>query len=121
MPILVTPTTRLLERILPVAMLVVAVVGAPVMIFAPQGLPRLRGLEKELGDVDDENAALAALLDKAAVSYRTVREADASAAAFAPRGVTFVPTTLPHDDVPTGHHFLATTLASSRLSRTPGR
>lgn len=61
--ILVTPTTRLLERILPVAMLVVAVVGAPVMIFAPQGLPRLRGLEKELGDVDDENAALRREID----------------------------------------------------------
>src|SRR3954468_22088307 len=58
MRILVTPTTRLLERILPVAMLVVAVIGAPVLIFSPQGLPRLRGLEKELGDVDEENAAV---------------------------------------------------------------
>jgi cell division protein FtsB len=63
MRILVTPTTRLLERILPVAMLVVAVVGAPVMIFSPQGLPRLRGLEKELGDVDEENAALRREID----------------------------------------------------------
>lgn len=63
MPILVTPTTRLLERILPVAMLVIAVVGAPVMIFSPQGLPRLRGLEKELGDVDEENAALRREID----------------------------------------------------------
>ena len=44
-------------------MLVVAVVGAPVMIFAPQGLPRLRGLEKELGDVDDENASLRREID----------------------------------------------------------
>lgn len=40
------------------AVLVVAVVGAPVLIFSPQGLPRLRGLEKELGDVDEENAAV---------------------------------------------------------------
>jgi cell division protein FtsB len=46
----------LLERVLPVAALVVAVVGAPVLIFSPQGLPRLRGLEKELADVDEENA-----------------------------------------------------------------
>ena len=37
----------LLERVMPVAVLVIAVVGAPVMIFSPQGLPRLRGLEKE--------------------------------------------------------------------------
>jgi cell division protein FtsB len=48
----------LVERVLPVAVLVVAVVGAPVLIFSPQGLPRLRGLEKELADVDDENADL---------------------------------------------------------------
>jgi cell division protein FtsB len=50
--------TLFLERVLPVAILVVAVVGAPVMIFSPQGLPRLRGLQKELGDVEDENAEL---------------------------------------------------------------
>jgi len=48
----------LAERVLPLAILVVAVVGAPLLIFAPQGLPRLRGLEKELGDVEDENADL---------------------------------------------------------------
>lgn len=49
---------KLLERVLPVAVLVVAVVGAPVLIFSPQGLPRLRGLQKELGDVNEENADL---------------------------------------------------------------
>jgi cell division protein FtsB len=70
----VTPTTRLLERILPVAMLVVAVVGAPVMIFAPQGLPRLRGLEKELGDVDDENAALRREIDSLKGSVGRLRD-----------------------------------------------
>ncbi len=50
--------TLLLERVLPVAVLVVAVVGAPVLIFSPQGLPRLRGLQKELADVEEENADL---------------------------------------------------------------
>ncbi len=50
--------TRLVERALPLAVLVVAVVGAPVMIFSPQGLPRLRVLERELGQVEDENAEL---------------------------------------------------------------
>ncbi|APR77241.1 Hypothetical protein A7982_02588 [Minicystis rosea] len=49
---------QLMERVLPVAVLVVALVGAPVLIFAPQGLPRLRGLQKELADVDEENAEL---------------------------------------------------------------
>jgi len=48
----------LAERVLPVAILVVAVVGAPVLIFSPQGLPRLRSLQKELADVEDENAEL---------------------------------------------------------------
>src|SRR5262245_28065515 len=50
--------TLLLERVLPVAVLVVAVIGAPVMIFSPEGLPRLRGLTKELADVGEENAEL---------------------------------------------------------------
>lgn len=49
---------RFLERTLPIAVLVVAVVGAPVMIFSPQGLPRLRELERELADVEEENAEL---------------------------------------------------------------
>jgi cell division protein FtsB len=48
----------LAERVLPVAILVVAVGGAPLVIFSPHGLPRLRGLEKELGEVEDENADL---------------------------------------------------------------
>ena len=50
--------TLALERVLPVAILVVAVVGAPVMIFSPEGLPRLRGLERELAQVEDETAEL---------------------------------------------------------------
>ena len=50
--------TRFFERVLPLAALVVAVIGAPVMILSPQGLPRLRGLEKELADVEEENADL---------------------------------------------------------------
>lgn len=50
--------TLFLERVLPLAVLIIAVIGAPVLIFSPQGLPRLRGLEKELGDVEDENAQL---------------------------------------------------------------
>jgi cell division protein FtsB len=50
--------TLLLERVLPVGILVVAVVFAPVMIFAPEGLPRLRGLTRELTQVEEESAAL---------------------------------------------------------------
>lgn len=50
--------TLLVERVLPVAVLVVAAIGAPVLIFSPQGLPRLKSLQKELAEVGDENAEL---------------------------------------------------------------
>lgn len=53
----------LAERVLPVAILVVAVVGAPVLIFSPQGLPRLRNLQKELAEVGEENAELRREID----------------------------------------------------------
>ena len=41
-----------------IAVLVLAVVVAPVMIFSPQGLPRLRSLGKELSEVEGENDEL---------------------------------------------------------------
>ena len=61
-----------------VAVLVVAVVGAPVLIFSPQGLPRLRGLEKELTDVNEENAELRR--DIEALRGRVARQKDDPAA-----------------------------------------
>jgi len=48
----------LVERILPIAILAMAVVGAPAMMLAPEGLPRLRSLSKELSHVKNENAEL---------------------------------------------------------------
>lgn len=50
--------TVLVERVLPLGILLVAGIGAPVLIFAPEGLPRLQSLEKELADVEQENDAL---------------------------------------------------------------
>jgi cell division protein FtsB len=47
---------RIAERILPIAILAMAVVGVPVMMLAPEGLPRLRSLSKELAQVESENA-----------------------------------------------------------------
>jgi cell division protein FtsB len=55
---LVRRLTLFLERVLPVAVLLIAAVGAPIMIFSHDGLPRLRGLERELADVDEESAVL---------------------------------------------------------------
>mgnify|MGYP001554559954 CR=1 FL=1 len=46
------------ERILPIGILAVALIGAPLMIFSSEGLPRLRGLERELKSVNDENKDL---------------------------------------------------------------
>ena len=48
----------LIERILPIAVLAIALVGAPIMILAPDGLPRLRTVESELSTVENENAQL---------------------------------------------------------------
>lgn len=47
-----------LERGLPVVILAVAGIGAPAMMLAPDGLPRLRGLEAELHQVRNENVDL---------------------------------------------------------------
>jgi cell division protein FtsB len=44
------------ERSLPLSILLVALVSVPVLILKPEGLPRMRGLEKELADVTSENA-----------------------------------------------------------------
>jgi cell division protein FtsB len=47
-----------LHRALPIGLLALAVVGVPVMILQPEGLPRLRIVEKELATVDQENTEL---------------------------------------------------------------
>jgi len=49
---------HVLSRVLPVAMLGLALVAVPILIFEPEGLPRLRALEHEMAEVDAENAEL---------------------------------------------------------------
>jgi cell division protein FtsB len=44
------------ERSLPLTILLVALVSVPVLVLKPEGLPRMRALEKELTDVQAENA-----------------------------------------------------------------
>jgi cell division protein FtsB len=48
----------LLRRTLPIAMLSLAVVTVPLLVMAPEGLPRLRSLQQELKDVNEENDEL---------------------------------------------------------------
>ncbi len=50
--------TPFLERALPIAILALAVVGVPMLVLQPEGLPRMRGLEKELEGVRAENETL---------------------------------------------------------------
>ncbi len=43
---------------LPLLILGVAIIGVPVLVFEPQGLPRLRSLERDVEQVEAENRAL---------------------------------------------------------------
>jgi cell division protein FtsB len=45
----------LAERLLPALILVLAVIGAPLLMFSTQGLPKLRSLEQELAQVRRES------------------------------------------------------------------
>lgn len=62
------------ERVLPLTMLGLAVIGVPVMILAPEGLPRLRALEKELGEVHGENQEIRRALDELRREVQQLRD-----------------------------------------------
>ncbi|MSP24809.1 MAG: septum formation initiator family protein [Myxococcales bacterium] len=49
------------------------------MIFAPEGLPRLRTIEAELGSVDRENAELRRAIDVLRARVHKLREDPATA------------------------------------------
>ncbi len=63
-----------LERGLPVLILAVAGIGAPAMMLAPDGLPRLRGLEAELQQVHDENADLTSRIQQLQRQVQKLKE-----------------------------------------------
>jgi cell division protein FtsB len=63
-----------LERALPIAILGLALVAVPILVFEPQGLPRLRGLQRELADVNAENAELRRNVAKLRVEVRELRD-----------------------------------------------
>jgi cell division protein FtsB len=46
------------ERALPIGVLALALIGVPILVVQPEGLPRMRALQRELADVDEENAEL---------------------------------------------------------------
>lgn len=67
-------TTETLLRGLPLAMLTVAVISVPVLVLEPQGLPRMRALEKELAGVQAENAELRRDVGKLRTDVKDLRE-----------------------------------------------
>lgn len=50
--------SRLLERALPIGILALAIIGVPILLLQPEGVPRMRALERDLADVNAENETL---------------------------------------------------------------
>lgn len=68
------PPGELVERTLPIAVLALALVAVPVLVFQPEGLPRVRSLQHELEAVDKENAELRSEVDRLRASVRDLRD-----------------------------------------------
>jgi cell division protein FtsB len=64
----------LLRRTLPVAMLSLAIIAVPVLVFAPDGLPRMQALQKELGAVRTENDQLRRDVARLRIEVRRLRD-----------------------------------------------
>ncbi len=67
-------TSETLLRGLPLAMLTIAVISVPVLVLEPQGLPRMRALEKELAGVQAENAELRRDVTRLRTDVKDLRE-----------------------------------------------
>ncbi|MGA3124391.1 MAG: septum formation initiator family protein [Polyangiaceae bacterium] len=64
----------LLQRTLPIAILSLALVAVPLLVFEPEGLPRLKGLKNELDDVKRENDDLRREIVRLRVEVRELRD-----------------------------------------------
>jgi cell division protein FtsB len=64
----------LIQRTLPIAMLALALVAVPVLVLEPQGLPRLRALQKELDEVNAENDDLRREVGHLRVEVKQLRD-----------------------------------------------
>jgi cell division protein FtsB len=71
---LVPFTADLLRRTLPVAMLSLAIVTVPVLVLAPEGLPRLRALQRELAEHKAQNEELSRDVNQLRVEVRRLRD-----------------------------------------------
>jgi len=68
------PGRLLLERLLPITILVVAVVAVPSLIFSPSGLRRLDALRNEQREVDDQASRLAKEIRRLRAEVSQVRD-----------------------------------------------
>jgi cell division protein FtsB len=73
-PVAASSIPAALQRALPIGILGLAIVGAPILIFEPQGLPRMRKLEQELASVEEENAELRRDVGALRVDVRQLRD-----------------------------------------------
>jgi cell division protein FtsB len=67
------PSETLL-RGLPLAVLAMSLIAVPVLLLEPQGLPRMRSLEAELGGVQAENTELRRDVGKLRTEVKELRE-----------------------------------------------
>jgi cell division protein FtsB len=68
------PTRALLERLLPITILVVAVVAVPTLIFSPTGLRRLDALRNEQREVDEQVSRLSKEIRRLQAEVSQVRD-----------------------------------------------
>ena len=68
----------LLQRLMPLAVLTLAVISVPVMIFSPDGLSRLRALEEEKRTANEEISRLSEEIQEYRVRVKRIKEDPAS-------------------------------------------
>ena len=61
-------------RGLPLAVLTMSLVAVPVLVLEPQGMPRMRSLDKELREVETENAELRRDVSRLRTEVKDLRE-----------------------------------------------
>jgi cell division protein FtsB len=61
-------------RGLPLAVLTISLIAVPVLVLQPEGMPRMRSLEKELADVEAENAELRRDVARLRTEVKDLRE-----------------------------------------------
>jgi cell division protein FtsB len=68
----------ILQRLAPILILGLALVSVPILILQPEGLPRVRALERELNEVKSENAELTRDVAKLRAEVRQLRDEPAA-------------------------------------------